>query len=165
MYNDTFSLLATSAVVMGISHTIAKERLFLPLRERLGGKETWLGYLASCPYCASHYIAFALVPLLGVYPLRTPHAWGALGSVLDWFFSSILVTVIAAFLRIAFYFVDETQGLARRQQRKVDVETSIEEEEKEQSPFPEMARRRRRRSRLGGTLHSATGRRREAVKA
>jgi hypothetical protein len=127
MDNDAFRLLAVSAVVMGISHTVARERIFLPLRERLGGKETWLGYLVSCPYCASHWVAFVLVPLTRLYVLRTPYAWGYLTSIIDWFLSSILVTVIAAFFRIAFYFIDETQGLVRRQQRKVDVETSIEE--------------------------------------
>jgi type VI protein secretion system component VasK len=133
-------LLAVSAVVMGISHTIARERIFLPLRERLGGggKERWLGSLVSCPYCVSHWVAFVLVPLMDVYPLRTPHAWGLLSSVLDWFFSSVLVAVIAAFLRIAFYFIDETQGLVRRQQRRVDVETAREES----SP---VSRRRARR--------------------
>jgi hypothetical protein len=36
--------------------------------------------------------------------------------------SSILVTVLAAFLRVGFNFVDETQGLVRRQQRFVEDE-------------------------------------------
>jgi hypothetical protein len=40
---DPVQLFAVSAVTMGLSHTIAKERLFAPLRARLGGKETWLG--------------------------------------------------------------------------------------------------------------------------
>ena len=44
-------LLAVSLIVMGLSHTIARERIFEPLRLRLGGKETWLGYMVSCPYC------------------------------------------------------------------------------------------------------------------
>jgi hypothetical protein len=34
--------------------------------------------------------------------------------VLDWFLSSILVTVVAAFLRVAFYLVDERQRLVRK---------------------------------------------------
>ena len=34
-------LLAVSAVVMGLSQTVTKERLFEPLRSRLGGKTTW----------------------------------------------------------------------------------------------------------------------------
>jgi len=37
--------------------------------------------------------------------------------VLTWFFSSILITVVAAFMRVAFWFVDESQGLVRKRQR------------------------------------------------
>ncbi len=36
-------LLAVAAVVMGIAQTITRERMFEPLRNRLGGHETWLG--------------------------------------------------------------------------------------------------------------------------
>ena len=120
---DVFQLFAVAAVVMGLAQTISKERIFLPLRERLGGKDTWLGYLVSCPYCASHYIAFALVPLTGTYAIDVA-VGGWVGSVLRWFLSSILLTVIAAFYRVIFWFVDETQGLVRRRQRTEEEETA-----------------------------------------
>lgn len=110
-------LLAVSAVVMGLAQTLAKEKIFAPLRDRLGGKETWLGYLVSCPYCASHWIAFVLVPLTGAYYVSVTPRLGPVAPVLDWFLSSILVVVVAAFLRVAFWFVDESQGLVRRRQR------------------------------------------------
>jgi hypothetical protein len=118
---DLFQLFAVAAVVMGMSQTIAKERIFAPLRERLGGKETFFGYLVSCPYCASHYIAFALVPLTGTSPIDVV-VGGWVGSVLSWFLNSILLTVIAAFYRVIFWFVDETQGLVRRRQKSEDEE-------------------------------------------
>lgn len=118
---DLFQLFAVSAVVMGISQTIAKERICAPLRERLGGMETWFGYLMSCPYCVSHYVAFALVPLTGTYPIQVV-VGGWVGTVLSWFLSSILVTVIAAFFRVLFWFVDEAQGLVRRRQRTEEEE-------------------------------------------
>jgi uncharacterized membrane protein len=121
--NDLFQLFAVAAVVMGMSQTIAKERIFAPLREKLGGKETWLGYLVSCPYCASHYLSFVLVPLTGTYPIRVV-VGGWVGSVLSWFLSSILLTVIAAFFRVLFWFVDESQGLVRRRQRTEEEETA-----------------------------------------
>ena len=119
-------LLVVSAVVMGMAHTIAKERLFAPLRERLGGKGTWLGYLFSCPYCASHWIAFAVVPLTGAdyVPVALPP--GPLATVASWFLSSILVVVVAAFLRVGFYVVDETQGLLRRREVEVEEETEAQ---------------------------------------
>jgi hypothetical protein len=120
---DLFQLFAVAAVVMGISQTLTRERIFAPLRERLGGKETWLGYLVSCPYCASHYVAFALVPLTGTYPIHVV-VGGWVGGVLSWFLSSILLTVIAAFYRVLFWFVDESQGLVRRRQRTEEEETA-----------------------------------------
>jgi hypothetical protein len=118
-------LLAVSAVVMGMAQTIAKERMFLPLRERLGGKETWFGYLVSCPYCLSHYLAFALVPITGAYYVHATPRLGVLEPAVTWFLSSILVVVVAAFLRVAFWFVDETQGLVRRQQRTEEEEAAV----------------------------------------
>ena len=116
-------LLMVSAVVMGLSQTVTRERIFEPLRARLGGRETWLGYLVSCPYCASHSFAFALVPLTGCYAVEVVgHGWGA--SLLRWFLSSILVTVIAAFLRVAFWFVDEQQALVRKEKQLVESEAA-----------------------------------------
>jgi hypothetical protein len=120
---DLFQLFAVSAVVMGVSQTITRERIFAPLREWLGGKATWLGYLVSCPYCVSHYVAFALVPLTGTYAIDVV-VGGWPGRMLSWFLSSLLVTVVAAFFRVLFWFVDETQGLARRRQKTEEEETA-----------------------------------------
>jgi len=131
-------LFFVSAVVMGISYTVAHERICKPLRDRLGGKSTWLGYLVSCPYCNSHWVAFVLVPLTGSYFVRIAPDWGVVSAVIDWFLSSYLVVVIAAFLRVIFFWVDETQGLVRRRQAETEVETEklrteaeIEREERE----------------------------------
>lgn len=118
---DTFQLFAVAAVVMGVSQTIAKERIFAPVRERLGGKDTWLGYLVSCPYCVSHYVAFVLVPLTGTYAIDVV-VGGWPGWVLSWLLSSLLLAVIAAFYRVIFWFVDETQGLVRRRQKTEEEE-------------------------------------------
>lgn len=120
--SDFVQLLAVSAVVMGIAQTVTKERIFAPLRDRLGGKDTWLGYLVSCPYCLSHYLAFVLVPLTGVYPVQV-QVGGWPGLVLRWFLASILVTVFAAFFRVIFWFVDEAQGLVRRRQKLEEEQT------------------------------------------
>src|SRR5678815_5687250 len=99
-------LLALSAVVMGIAQTVTKERLFEPLRNRLGGRDSWLGY--------------GLVPLTGVCGVRVQVRWGLVSTLLDWFLSSMLVVVIAAFMRVAFWFVDESQGLVRRRKRVME---------------------------------------------
>lgn len=128
---NLFQLFAVSAVVMGLSQTIARERIFEPLRERLGGRDTWLGYLVSCPYCASHYIAFVLVPLTRTNVIDVT-VGGWVGGVLRWFLSSILVTVIAAFFRVIFWFVDETQGLVKRRQRTEEEEMATKRLMREQ---------------------------------
>ena len=124
-------LLAVSLIVMGLSHTIARERICEPLRKRLGGKETWLGYLVSCPYCVSHWIALALVPITGTYAVHVVPGLGPVAGVLRWLLSTILVTVLAAFFRVIFYFVDETQGLVKRRQRSVEEETETRKVERE----------------------------------
>ena len=120
MYNLAVRVVVVSAIVMGITQTITRERIFAPLRARLGGKDTWLGYLFSCPYCLSHAVAFALVPLTGAYGVDVvvPARFG--GGILRWFLSAILVTVIAAFMRVAFWFVDEGQALVRREKQLVE---------------------------------------------
>jgi predicted membrane metal-binding protein len=113
-------LVLVSAVVMGLSQTLTRERIFEPLRSRLGGKRTWLGYLVSCPYCASHAIAFVVVPLTGTYAIDVVLKTGWLAAALRWFLSAILVTVVAAFLRVAFWFVDERQALVRREKQLIE---------------------------------------------
>jgi hypothetical protein len=119
-------IVLVSAVVMGLSHTIAREKIFEPLRARCGGMSTWRGYLLSCPYCASHWLAFVLVPLTGAYGVRMAFHWPVITPVLDWFFSSILVTVIAAVLRVGFYFIDEEARLAKT--KKQVTQAQAEEE-------------------------------------
>ncbi len=124
-HSSWFQILTLSAVVMGLSHTIAKERICEPLRKRLRGKETWVGYLVSCPYCNSHWLAFVLVPLTGLRVIDIPYDWGLATRGMEWFLTAVFVAVMAAFLRIAFYFVDESQGLLRREIVKTEAETKV----------------------------------------
>lgn len=134
-----WKVLSLSLVVMGVSHTIARERLFGPLRRALGGHDTWWGYLVSCPYCVSHWVAFVLVPLTGTYPIDVVPAWGPVSALLRWLLGSLLVAVVAAFLRVAFYFVDESQGLVRRQQRAVQAQVEAEAQAGGQQQLPSPA--------------------------
>lgn len=132
-----FQLFAVSAVVMGLSYTISKEELFRGFRDRCGGRETWLGYLVSCPYCLSHWVAFIVVPLTGTYYVHMAARIPVVAPIVDWFLSSILVTVVAAFLRVIFFFVDETQGFVRRRKKMAEKEAEVVEraiEERPQAP-------------------------------
>jgi hypothetical protein len=120
-------LLIVSAVVMGLSHTLARERIFEPLRNACGGMKTWGGYLLSCPYCASHYLAFLMVPLTGSYSIHVAPRWPYVSPALDWFLSSILVTVVAAFLRVGFYFIDEGQRLQQQRKKITKADVALRE--------------------------------------
>lgn len=120
-------IVLVSAVTMGLSHTIAREKIFEPLRNACGGMKTWRGYLISCPYCASHWLAFVLVPLTGAYGIRVAPRWPLVSPILDWFLSAILVTVIAAVLRVGFYFIDEEGRLAKTRKRVTQVEAESRE--------------------------------------
>ncbi|MFN7131379.1 MAG: DUF1360 domain-containing protein [Myxococcales bacterium] len=124
-----FEIFTLGAVVMGLAHTIARERIFLPLRTKLGGKETWLGYLVSCPFCVSWWLSMLLLLVTGHRFIFMVNDLGVVGSVLSWFFSAVLLVVVAAFLRVGFYFVDESQGLVRRRQKSVEVETTLQARE------------------------------------
>ena len=117
---QTYAVL--SLIVMCVANTISREKVFEPLRNRLGGKDTWIGYLVSCPYCLSHWISFALVPLFGLRLAVIPYHWPIATPVLEWFFNSILVVIGAAFLRMIFFSIDDLVGVFRRFER-------IEEEE------------------------------------
>jgi len=120
-------IVLVSAVTMGLSHTLAREKVFEPLRNACGGMNTWRGYLISCAYCASHWIAFVLVPLTGAYGIQVVPRWPVISPLLDWFLSSILVTVIAAVLRVGFYFIDEEARLAKTKKRVTQVEAESRE--------------------------------------
>lgn len=120
-----FQIFAVASVVMGLSHTIAKERIFKRIRDALGGRETLCGYMVSCPYCNSHWLAFLVVPLTHTYVIDVIPALGFAAPFARWFLSSIFITVMAAFLRIAFYFVDESQGLVRREIMKTEAEAKV----------------------------------------
>jgi hypothetical protein len=113
-------LFLVGAVTMIAAQTLTRERICEPIRRRCGSKETWLGYLVSCPYCASHWFALALVPLTGTYPIAIAPRWGAISGVLEWLVNSLAVVAVAAFFRVLFYFVDESQGLVRRHQARLD---------------------------------------------
>lgn len=114
--------LLLSLAVMCIANTVSRERLFKPLRDRLGGKSSWPGYLLLCPYCLSHWLAFALVPVFDLRLLTVPHDWPVAGPVIEWFFNSILVVIGAAFIRMIFFSFDDLVGVFRRFERIEDVE-------------------------------------------
>lgn len=57
--------LATAGVLVlaiaAISLTVTKANVSRPLRDRMALRSKWLGELVSCPFCFSHWLAFAAV--------------------------------------------------------------------------------------------------------
>jgi Protein of unknown function (DUF1360) len=48
-----------------ISLTLAKSKLFSPMRNWIRYRSPWWGELVSCPYCASHWVGGLLVATQG----------------------------------------------------------------------------------------------------
>ncbi|MBI4415235.1 MAG: DUF1360 domain-containing protein [Candidatus Kerfeldbacteria bacterium] len=77
--------LATAA----ISVTMAKARIFASAREWIAARNGWLGELAACSYCTSHWVAIALV---AVYRPVLVRQW----IVIDLFVSVFVVVALAS---------------------------------------------------------------------
>lgn len=74
-----------------VSFTIARTKITQPLREKIKGRNTWLGNLVGCPYCLSHWFAFAAA---GLYRPRIVHLW----LPLDVLVAAMVMVAIAAFV-------------------------------------------------------------------
>lgn len=79
--------LATAA----ISVTVSKAKVFSGVRERIARRSHWLGELLTCPYCTSHWVAFALV---AIYRPVLVRAW----FPVDLLVSAFVVVALAALL-------------------------------------------------------------------
>jgi len=65
MFLDLATLTLAALACASVSMTVARSRLFRPLREWLVRRSAWLGKLVTCPYCFSHWVALTLVLALG----------------------------------------------------------------------------------------------------
>jgi hypothetical protein len=87
LYRVAVLALAATAV----SLTITRATIFAAFRAWVVSRSAWLGKLVSCPYCTSHWVAFALV---GAYrPVLVP-CWLPLDLAVSAF---AMVTLSAAF--------------------------------------------------------------------
>lgn len=79
-----------SFAVSAISMTVTKAVVFKPLREWIVEKNSWLGKLFTCPYCFSHWVAFAVV-FIWKPELLDSGLW-----VLDMLMTAMIMVAIAA---------------------------------------------------------------------
>lgn len=87
LYQVAVLALATAA----ISVTTSKARVFAFARKWIAGRNQWLGDLASCPYCTSHWVAIAFVAIY--HPVLVPQL-----IVVDFFVSVFVMVAIAAII-------------------------------------------------------------------
>jgi hypothetical protein len=59
-------LVFVSFITATISFAVSESKLFRLLRERTKAKNSLLGKLLSCGYCLGHWVAIAMVVLLGI---------------------------------------------------------------------------------------------------
>ncbi len=83
-------VIALSFVTASLSFTVTEAKLFLPVREWIKRKSSFLGELFSCGYCFGHWAAFALV---AVYHPRLFHAWWPL----DYSLTGLVIAWLSAF--------------------------------------------------------------------
>jgi hypothetical protein len=82
-----------SFVTASITFTLTETKLFLPLREWVKGKSSFLGELLSCGYCFGHWVAFALVT---IYQPKLFQLWW----LLDYFLTALVIAWLSAFQAI-----------------------------------------------------------------
>jgi hypothetical protein len=79
-----------SLAVGAMSMTIAKARVFRPLRELITRRSEKLGELISCPYCTSHWVSFIFTAVYFPRILVTRFV------VLDWFVAAMAVVALSS---------------------------------------------------------------------
>ena len=85
-----WQIVILSLATAAISLTISKAKVTAPAREWLARRNKWLGNLVECPYCTSHWVAFALVALYR--PETILHLW----VVLDLLVVAFVIVALAA---------------------------------------------------------------------
>lgn len=84
------NVIILSFVTASVSFTIAETKLFLPARNWVKTKNSFLGELISCGYCFGHWVAFALTAM---YKPRLLESWWLLDYILTAFVIAWLAAV------------------------------------------------------------------------
>jgi len=75
-YESIVLLVLVATATSAVSLTTSKAVVFEAIRERIQAKSKFLGELAKCPYCTSHWVSFAFI---AVYqPVLTGNFWADL---------------------------------------------------------------------------------------
>jgi ABC-type phosphate/phosphonate transport system permease subunit len=88
---DIVTVVVLALAVSAASMTLTKAKLFSPIRDRIDNRSEWFGELVGCPYCMSHWLAFAAT---AVYQPRIVHSGTEL---FDYFVTALAIVALAAF--------------------------------------------------------------------
>lgn len=89
------AMLTQEIVVIGlasgtIAQTTARSSLFLPMRSTAQALSPFLGKLASCAYCTSHWVALGFILFYG-------------GGIADWFAAVAVGAFAATYIDRAYF--------------------------------------------------------------
>lgn len=70
-YNELMALVVLSLAIAAVSITITKTKVFRSFREWIDERSDWFGELVHCPYCTSHWVAFAAVAYYQPRPVES----------------------------------------------------------------------------------------------
>lgn len=96
---ESLKLVFCGMAVATIAVTVTRAAISEPFRDWVGARSKFFGELVSCPYCASHWLSFMTVLLVGARPVQT-----------SWLVLDYAVSVFAA-VCIAAYFVRAIVGI------------------------------------------------------
>jgi hypothetical protein len=91
MAENLYTLLMLALVSATVSVTVSRASIFNRPREWLSDRSEFFGKLLSCPYCLSHWVAFALVAVH--HPQVLPVHWAV-----NFLTASFAVVTLTAFM-------------------------------------------------------------------
>lgn len=91
-----------SFVTASISFAVTETKTFIPVREWVKMRNSFLGELLSCGYCFGHWVAFALV---AIYQIKLFESWWPL----DYCLTGLAIAWLSAFQWIVMcWFIEKT---------------------------------------------------------
>ncbi len=97
--NQLINILVIGICVGTISNTVSRTKVFKSFRLAVYRRNQWFGELFRCPYCLSHWVAFAAVAFFGPQ-------WRLTGTYSDYVTDAFVLIFIAScaggFIRLSF---------------------------------------------------------------
>lgn len=111
------NLLMIPLAISAISITASRGKIFRSPRIWIRSKSSWLGGLFSCPYCISHWLAFAALPVCQLEAITGAR----LADIFIWAFSWVGISALisGAIMSLIEFSPDEDSLLERLKEELV----------------------------------------------